>query len=79
METIDDGMELAEIDLKMRGQGDIFGTMQSGIKKFKIANVYNVDLLEKAKREVQKYYPRLSKYPKLKEKLEAAGKYIGQN
>lgn len=79
METVNDGMELAELDLKMRGQGDIFGTMQSGIKNFKIASVYDVELLEKAKREAQKYFAELEKYPLLVEKIEASGKFVGQN
>jgi ATP-dependent DNA helicase RecG len=79
METIDDGVELAEIDLKLRGQGDIFGTMQSGVKKFKIANIYDVELLVKAKNEAQNYCTQLDKFPKLKEKLIESGKYVGQN
>lgn len=79
METINDGMELAEIDLKMRGQGDIFGTMQSGVKNFRIASVYDVNLLEQTKREAQKYFVELEKYPLLLEKLEQAGKFVGQN
>ncbi|MFA5776258.1 MAG: ATP-dependent DNA helicase RecG [Patescibacteria group bacterium] len=79
METLNDGMELAEIDLKMRGQGDIFGTMQSGVRNFKIASVYDVKLLEKAKREAQKYFAELEKYPLLRERIEQAGKFVGQN
>jgi ATP-dependent DNA helicase RecG len=79
METVDDGMELAEIDLKLRGQGDIFGTMQSGVKKFKIANIYDIEMLERAKKDAQKYYLYLDKYPLLKEKLIQSGKYVGQN
>jgi len=79
METCDDGMELAELDLKMRGQGDIFGTMQSGIKNFKVANIFDTELLESAKLEAQKYIGLLDSYPALKEKLEESGKYVGQN
>jgi ATP-dependent DNA helicase RecG len=79
METVDDGLELAEIDLKMRGQGDIFGTMQSGVKNFKIASVYNVELLEHAKREAQRYFAELTNYPLLQKKLEETGKFVGQN
>jgi len=79
METVSDGRELAEIDLKMRGQGDIFGTMQSGVKNFKIASIYNTELLEKAKGEAEKYLAELEKYPLLLERIEQSGKFVGQN
>ncbi|MBU0649750.1 ATP-dependent DNA helicase RecG, partial [Patescibacteria group bacterium] len=79
LEKVHDGTELAEIDLKMRGQGDIFGTMQSGVKNFKIASVFNIELLEKAKKEAQKYFPILNRYPQLKKKVEETGKFVGQN
>lgn len=34
-----DGFKIAEVDLKLRGPGDIEGTRQSGIKEFKLFNV----------------------------------------
>ena len=36
-----DGFELAEIDLHMRGPGDIMGTQQSGLSTFLIADIKN--------------------------------------
>ena len=40
-----DGFEISEVDLKLRGPGDIMGTQQSGILKLKIANImYDKDL-----------------------------------
>jgi ATP-dependent DNA helicase RecG len=69
LERIHNGLELAEIDLKIRGQGDIFGTMQHGFRQFKIANPENLKMLEKAKTEAQYYYTELDNYPGLKERL----------
>lgn len=34
-----DGFKLAEIDLKLRGPGDLMGTQQSGVLQFRIANL----------------------------------------
>ena len=45
-----DGFQIAEVDLKLRGPGDVMGTQQSGILNFKIANiVYDNDVLFKAR------------------------------
>ena len=34
-----DGFEIAEVDLKLRGPGDMMGTQQSGVLELKIANI----------------------------------------
>jgi len=34
-----DGFEIAEVDLKLRGPGDMMGTQQSGILNLKIADI----------------------------------------
>jgi ATP-dependent DNA helicase RecG len=42
METMvrtNDGFEIAEVDLQLRGPGDIEGTRQSGLMNFKIADI----------------------------------------
>ncbi|MET3557408.1 ATP-dependent DNA helicase RecG [Streptococcus rupicaprae] len=46
-----DGFVLAEEDLKMRGAGEIFGTRQSGIPEFQVADlVEDYPILEEARR-----------------------------
>jgi len=80
LETTDNGIELSEIDMQARGQGDIFGASQHGFKRFKIADMFNVKMLEEAKQEAQQIYPFLDYYPLLKERLtQEAGEYIPNN
>ena len=46
-----DGFVLAEEDLKMRGSGEIFGTRQSGIPEFQVADIVeDYNILEEARR-----------------------------
>ena len=39
MVRTNDGFEIAEVDLKLRGPGDIMGTQQSGVLNLKIADI----------------------------------------
>lgn len=56
MEETNDGFRIAEKDLEIRGQGEIFGTRQSGIQSFKIANIIrDLEILEAAKKEAEYY------------------------
>jgi len=66
LEKYSNGLELAEVDLKIRGEGDVTGRMQSGFKNFRFADLTNLYLLEKAKIEASKYVNKLDEYPKLK-------------
>jgi len=45
-----DGFEIAEVDLKLRGPGDIMGTQQSGILNLRIADIVkDKDILEQSR------------------------------
>ena len=39
MRDTDDGFRISEVDLAMRGAGDVIGTAQSGLPRFKIADL----------------------------------------
>lgn len=52
MRTINDGMKLAEMDLRIRGQGDIWGHRQSGQQQdaLRVAHAYDLPILEHSTR-----------------------------
>ena len=51
MTVTTDGFVLAEEDLKMRGSGEIFGTRQSGIPEFQVADIVeDYPILEEARK-----------------------------
>jgi ATP-dependent DNA helicase RecG len=51
-----DGFELAELDLSMRGPGEFFGTRQAGLPEFRVANIVrDRQLLELAKQEAARF------------------------
>jgi ATP-dependent DNA helicase RecG len=51
-----DGFELAELDLSMRGPGEFFGTRQAGLPDFRVANLLrDRQLLELAKQEAAQF------------------------
>lgn len=70
LEKYSNGLELAEIDLKIRGEGDVTGRMQSGFKNFKFADLTNLKLLETAKKEAGIIIKEIDKYPKLVEEFQ---------
>ena len=52
MVKTNDGFEIAELDLELRGPGEFFGTRQAGMPSFRVANlIRDRQLLELAKRE----------------------------
>ncbi len=54
MEQHDSGFLLAEIDLKIRGPGELFGLRQSGIPDTKFGGLLNVDLVVRARKAAAK-------------------------
>ncbi len=70
MEEHSSGLELAEIDMRLRGPGDIFGTSQHGLASFKIATYTDLDLMQEAKTAAERVLPLLSKLPHLRSIVE---------
>ncbi len=71
-----DGFKIAEIDLKLRGPGEFFGTRQWGIPAFRIANLLrDQEILEWAKREATEF----AEHPPSPEEFEAYVKFLRQD
>ena len=52
MTATSDGFRIAETDLELRGPGDFFGTRQSGLPEFRVADLLRDGaMLEEARRE----------------------------
>ena len=62
MKSSNDGFEISEQDMRLRGYGDILGFKQSGIKKYKLADpILHKDLFDLAEAEVKKIENNSSK------------------
>ena len=56
LETCTDGFKISEYDFKTRGEGDLFGSRQSGDANFKLANIKrDFELLVRVKQDVENY------------------------
>jgi ATP-dependent DNA helicase RecG len=64
MEATEDGFQIAEKDLELRGGGEVLGARQSGVPEFRIANVPNFPELLAAARDDARLV--LSQDPELK-------------
>ena len=72
MEKHHSGFKLSEIDLEIRGPGEIYGTAQSGIPDLKMASLTDSKLVEKARSAAQqiiKEDPTVNSYPMLLNKM----------
>jgi ATP-dependent DNA helicase RecG len=72
-----DGFRLAEVDLQLRGPGEVAGTKQSGIPEFRIANLMiDGELLSLAQKEAQQWVDRTEEREKLIDALSARTRFV---
>jgi ATP-dependent DNA helicase RecG len=72
LEKTNDGFEISKIDLELRGPGQFFGTIQSGLPDITMENLSNVKLIKFAREEAAnllKDDPELKKHPLLADAL----------
>ncbi len=63
------GIELAELDLKLRGPGEIYGVTQHGFFDLKVASFSDTNLIKKTKSAANAIFPKINQYSLLKAKL----------
>ena len=72
LKTAKNGFKLAELDLTLRGAGELGGTKQWGITDLGMEAIKNIKMVEAARTEAVRLInedPELSKYPLLKSKV----------
>jgi len=72
MEATSDGFELARLDMKLRGTGELLGTRQSGIADIPldmISDLSRVETVQQAATRLLDHYPDLAGLESLRKNL----------
>lgn len=73
LERSNDGFYLAQVDLDLRGPGEIYGRMQHGALNLQIASLADTKLLARAQKSAQRFVASgidLLQYKQLKTQVE---------
>lgn len=75
LEKSSDGFYLAEVDLKMRGPGEIYGALQHGALDLRIASLSDTKLIARAQKDVGRFLQNPENLVKYKELMQGITKY----
>lgn len=82
METVHNGPQLAELDLALRGPGELFGLRQHGVSGLTLANLTDTNLLSRVRSAVDAILtadPDLTQFPHLRELVDQGTIEIAQS
>jgi len=69
MQQYNSGFKLAEIDLEIRGPGEVYGTRQHGFINLKLASFLDASLVKKVRKDSEEVVARIAKFPLLQNRL----------
>lgn len=75
LEKSTDGFHLAEVDLKLRGPGEIYGALQHGALDLRIASLSDTKIIARARKDVEEFLKLDSDMLKYKELMAGISKY----
>ena len=75
LEKSTDGFYLAEVDLKMRGPGEIYGSLQHGVLDLRIANLGDTRLIKRAQDDAVLFLQNQENMLKYKELMSGISHY----
>lgn len=75
LEKSTDGFHLAEVDLKLRGPGEIYGSLQHGALDLRIASLSDTKLIHRAQADVVKFLQNPENMLKYKELMQGIMRY----
>ena len=75
LEKSSDGFHLAEVDLKLRGPGEIYGALQHGALDLRIASLSDTKLIARAQKDVLTFLKKPENMVKYKELMSGITKY----
>ena len=75
LEKSTNGFYLAEVDLKLRGPGEIYGQLQHGVMNLKIASLTDTKTISKAQKDVEIFLQNPDNMIKCKELMSEIKKY----
>ena len=75
LEKSTDGFYLAEVDLKMRGPGEIYGALQHGALDLRIASLSDTKIIAKARKDADEFLKSGEDMLKYKELMDGISKY----
>ncbi|MDO4526760.1 MAG: ATP-dependent DNA helicase RecG [Candidatus Saccharibacteria bacterium] len=75
LEHSTDGFHLAEVDLKLRGPGEIYGALQHGALDLRIASLTDTKIIQRARADVESFLKKGPDVLKYKELMDGISKY----